>query len=109
MLSDDLAFASITDLGALIRTKHASSAEIVAAAIERTQRLDPKLNTYITFLPDRALQQAREADAELAAGHDRGPLHGIPVSIKDHIDTAGIPTSAGAKSRLTNIPASDAR
>lgn len=105
---DDPAFASITELGGLLRSRASSSEELVAALIGRTRRLDQRLNSYITFVPDQALAAAREADAALRRGDDRGPLHGIPVSVKDHIATAGIPTSAGARFRLTNVPDEDA-
>jgi aspartyl-tRNA(Asn)/glutamyl-tRNA(Gln) amidotransferase subunit A len=66
------------------------------------------LNSFITLIPDAALEEARQMDAEIARGQYRGPLHGIPISIKDHIDTAGIRTTAGAKSRVANVPAADA-
>ena len=82
--------------------------ELVQATLDRTKRLDPMLNTYITFLPEAALAQAATVNAEIARGHYRGPLHGIPISIKDHIDTAGVRTSSGAKSRLTRVPTADA-
>ena len=107
-MSDELAYASIADLSRQIRQKQISSEEIVKALIGRTEKIGPKLNAYITFLPDRALQQAREADQAIARGAYAGPLHGVPISIKDHIDTAGIPTTGGARARLTNIPATDA-
>lgn len=107
-MSDELAYASIADLGAQLRQRKISSEEIVKAAIERTTRLGSKLNAYITFLPERALEQARQADQAIKRGGYIGPLHGIPISIKDHIDTAGVPTSGGARARLTNIPETDA-
>ena len=107
-MSDELAYASIVELGTRLRRRELSSEELVRALIARTEQLDPKLNSYITFLPERALDDARAADARLTRGDDLGPLHGIPVSVKDHIDTAGIRTSAGAKYRLTNVPATDA-
>jgi len=107
-LSDELAYASIAELGSRIQRREISSEEIVKASVERTQKLDSKLNSYITFLPEKALEQARKADQELRRGNYLGMLHGIPVSIKDHIDTAGIPTTAGAKFLMNNIPQKDA-
>jgi Asp-tRNA(Asn)/Glu-tRNA(Gln) amidotransferase A subunit family amidase len=107
-LSDDIAFASLRELGTKLRRREISSEEIVRIAIERTKKLDPKLNSYITFLPDHALQQARAADDALRRGQDLGPLHGMPISLKDHIATAGVRTTAGAKFMLTNIPQADA-
>jgi aspartyl-tRNA(Asn)/glutamyl-tRNA(Gln) amidotransferase subunit A len=107
-LSDDLTYASIAQLGVRLRQKKTSAEEIVRAAIQRTQALDPTLNSYITFLPEAALEQARRADRQIRGGTDLGPLHGIPCSIKDHIDTSGIPTTAGARFRLSNVPTRDA-
>jgi aspartyl-tRNA(Asn)/glutamyl-tRNA(Gln) amidotransferase subunit A len=107
-LSDDLAFASITELGARLRRRDTSSEEIVKLSIDRTQKLEPKLNAYITFLPEQALEQARITDRAMRRGAYLGPLHGIPISIKDHIATAGIRTSAGARFMLNNIPQQDA-
>lgn len=77
-------------------------------AIDRAQKLDPKLNSYITFLPDQALKHARAADDALRRRQDLGPLHGMPISLKDHIATAGVRTTAGAKFMLTNVPQTDA-
>jgi aspartyl-tRNA(Asn)/glutamyl-tRNA(Gln) amidotransferase subunit A len=107
-LSDDLAFASITELGTRIRRREISSEEIVKVSIRRTQKLDPKLNSYITFLPEKALEQARAADQAMRHGEDFGPLHGIPISIKDHIATQGVRTTAGARFMLNNVPQHDA-
>ena len=84
--------------------------EVARSAFGRAQKLDHVLNSYITIQPEEAiLEQARLLDGELGRGQYRGPLHGIPISIKDHIDTAGIRTTAGARSRLTNVPSTDAR
>ena len=102
-----LDFASIADLGGMIRSRKIGVRELVTSAIERTKAVDPSLNSYITFLPDQALQQAETADREIAQGHYLGPLHGVPVSLKDHFDTEGIATTAGAKYRKGNIPKSD--
>ena len=107
-MSDELAYVSVADLGRLIRRKEVSCEEIVRQAVARTQALEPKLNSYITFQPEPALAQARAADDRLRRGEDLGPQHGIPVSIKDHIATAGVPTSAGARALLGNVPTKDA-
>jgi len=107
-MSRDLAFATIAELGPELRRRRLSCVELVQATLDRTKKLDQVLNTYITFLPDAALEQAKLVDAEIARGQYRGPLHGIPISIKDHIDTAGIRTTAGAKSRWARIPSTDA-
>jgi aspartyl-tRNA(Asn)/glutamyl-tRNA(Gln) amidotransferase subunit A len=107
-MSRDLTFLSIGQLSAEIRAHRLSCVEAVQFALERTQTLDKRLNSYITVLAEPAVNQAKELDVEIARGHYRGPLHGIPISIKDHIDTAGIRTTAGAKSRLGRVPTKDA-
>ena len=107
-MSADFAFASISELSQQVKQRRVSAVELTRAALDRTKKLDKVLNTYITLLPEAALEQAKQADAEIARGHYRGPLHGIPISIKDHIDTAGIPTTGGAKSRKNNVPVKDA-
>lgn len=104
----DLAFATIADLGSQLRRRTLSCVDLVHAVLDRTQQLDHKLNSYITLIPDQALAQAAAVDAELDRDHYRGPLHGIPISVKDHIDTAGIRTTAGARSRWARVPTVDA-
>jgi aspartyl-tRNA(Asn)/glutamyl-tRNA(Gln) amidotransferase subunit A len=103
----DLAFATLADVGPALRERRLSSVKLVSAILDRTRALEPRLNTYITFRPEAALAEAKQADSEIARGHYRGPLHGVPISIKDHIDTAGIRTTSGAKSRLDHVPAVD--
>lgn len=104
----DPAWMSIGELGQELAHRRLSCVEIVQATLDRTRQLDKTLNTYITMLADSALAEAKTVDAEIAKGRYRGPLHGIPVAIKDHIDTAGVRTTAGAKSRITNVPTTDA-
>jgi aspartyl-tRNA(Asn)/glutamyl-tRNA(Gln) amidotransferase subunit A len=104
----DPAWMSIGDLARALQRGQVSCVEIVQATLDRTKRLDKTLNTYITLLADSALAEAKIVDGEIAKGRYRGPLHGIPVAIKDHIDTAGVRTTAGAKSRITNVPTTDA-
>jgi aspartyl-tRNA(Asn)/glutamyl-tRNA(Gln) amidotransferase subunit A len=107
-MSLDPAFATIAELSREIQHRRLSCLELTQATLARTEKLDPILNTYITLLPDAALTQAKVLDTEIARGHYRGPLHGIPLSIKDHIDTAGIRTTSGAKSRWGRVPTADA-
>jgi aspartyl-tRNA(Asn)/glutamyl-tRNA(Gln) amidotransferase subunit A len=107
-MSGDASFQSVADLAADIHGRRISCADAAQQAFDRIHRLDPALNSFITLVSDAALAQARLLDDEIAHGKYRGPLHGIPISIKDHIDTAGIRTTAGARSRVTNIPATDA-
>src|SRR5213595_1651054 len=88
--------------------------ELAKLMLARIERLNPKLNAYITATAERALTQAKKAESELCAprgrkGHrDRGPLHGIPISLKDNIYTAGIRTTAGSKILKDFIPKEDA-
>ena len=99
---------TIRELGNHIRRREASVEEVVRAAIMRTERLDPKLNSYITNVAEQALDSAVRADTEIRQGQYRGPLHGVPISIKDHLDTAGIPTTAGSKVLQKRVPQTDA-
>jgi aspartyl-tRNA(Asn)/glutamyl-tRNA(Gln) amidotransferase subunit A len=79
---------------AALRAGAVSSVELTIASIERADRFDERLGTYICRADDAAIQAAKKADAELAAGHDRGPLHGIPIGVKDIVATADLPTTA---------------
>ncbi len=103
MNDTDLAFASIEEVAHLFRKRKLSPVELTKLMLARIERLNPKLNAYITVTADLALAQAKKAESELFAprgrkGHrDRGPLHGIPISLKDNIYTAGIRTTAGSK------------
>ena len=105
---DDDAFQSVADLGAAIHARRISCVKAAEQAYDRIHRLDPALNSFITLVSDAAFAQAKQLDDEIAHGKYRGPLHGIPISIKDHIDTAGIRTTAGARSRIGNVPTTDA-
>src|SRR5438034_206287 len=110
----ELAFASIEEVGKLFRNRKLSPVELAKLMLARIERLNPKLNAYITATAERALTQAKKAESELFAprgrkGHrDRGPLHGIPISLKDNIYTAGIRTTAGSKILKDFVPPNDA-
>jgi len=94
---EDLAYADIPTLAALIRTQQVSCAELTEMSLARLQRLDPKLHCVITLCAERARAQAQQLDLELKQGKYRGPLHGIPWGAKDLIETKGIRTTYGAK------------
>jgi aspartyl-tRNA(Asn)/glutamyl-tRNA(Gln) amidotransferase subunit A len=96
MTSDDLTFATVTELGRLIRAGAVSPVELAARAIERTETIGGRLNAVVTMTPELARTQARQAEEELAAGVDRGPLHGIPYGAKDLLAVPGFPTTWGA-------------
>jgi len=91
-----LAFSSIAELGASLRARTISSVELAKFFLARLELFGPKLNSVVTLLHERALAEAASADRELAAGNDRGPLHGIPYGVKDLIAARGGPTTWGA-------------
>ena len=93
---EDLAFATIPELADLVRRKKVSSLDLTQMYIARLRKYDPVLHFAITITEDRALAQAREADAEIAAGKYRGPLHGLPWGAKDLLSVKGYPTTWGA-------------
>ena len=105
---EDLAFLSVGELAPLIRAKKLSPAELVRIYLERIERLNPRLNAYLTVLAEEALAQARRAEQEIARRKWRGPLHGIPVAVKDNIETAGVRTTAGSKILAAYLPSQDA-
>jgi len=110
----DLAFASIEQVGRLFRARKLSPVELTKLMLARIDQLNPKLNAFITVTAEVALAQAKKAEAELFGprgrkGHrDRGPLHGIPISLKDNIYTKGIRTTAGSKILKGFVPQHDA-
>src|SRR5580693_7463372 len=107
----ELAFASIEEIARLFRQRKLSPVELTRIMLSRIVKLDPKLNSYITVTSDLALAQAKKAESELfsrKANRDRGPLHGIPISLKDNIYTQDIRTTAGSKILSKFIPQHDA-
>ena len=104
----DLAFAPLAQLSRWIETRKLTSERLTHLYLDRLQKFDPKLRCVITLTSDLALSQARQADREIAAGHYRGPLHGIPWGAKDLLDTAGIPTTYGAEPYRNRVPVQDA-
>ena len=99
---------TIQEFGRQLRTKATTSAELVDACLARIEAGNPATNAFILVMADEARRQAREADRELAAGRDRGPLHGVPLSIKDLIDVQGTATTAASRVRDGHIAAHDA-
>jgi aspartyl-tRNA(Asn)/glutamyl-tRNA(Gln) amidotransferase subunit A len=90
-----------------IRTRRLSPLELTEAYLRRIERANPALNAYVTVTTERALADARRATEEIAAGRYRGPLHGIPIGLKDLYDTAGIRTTAGSKVHADHVPTQD--
>jgi Asp-tRNA(Asn)/Glu-tRNA(Gln) amidotransferase A subunit family amidase len=104
----DIAFAPVTRLAGWIRRRQLTSERLTGIYLDRLKRYDPKLRCVITTTTDLAMQQAKAADREIAAGRYRGPLHGIPWGGKDLLDTAGIATTYGAEPFRNRVPAEDA-
>ena len=101
-------YQSVTELGRLLRSRELSSVELTQHFLERIERLDPHLNAYRLVCGERALAHARAADAQLGAGTDLGPLHGIPYAAKDLYDVEGLPTCAGTSLLRDNVAARSA-
>jgi Asp-tRNA(Asn)/Glu-tRNA(Gln) amidotransferase A subunit family amidase len=105
---DDIAYAPVTQLSRWIEQRKLTSTRLTEIYVKRLQQFGPKLRCVITLTTDHALEQAKQADAEIAAGKYRGPLHGIPWGGKDLLDTAGIPTTYGAEPYRNRVPKEDA-
>jgi len=103
----DIAFAPVTHLSRWIESGKITSERLTNIYLRRIEQFDPKLRCIITLTRDAALGQARKADAEIAAGRYRGPLHGIPFGVKDLLDTAGIATTYGAEPFRNRVPTVD--
>ena len=104
----DLAFMTIAEMGRRIDKKQLSPVELTTALIARAEALDPQLNAYLLPTFERALDRARAAEAEIAAGRYRGPMHGIPFGLKDIYATAGIRTTGHSRTCIDTVPAADA-
>ncbi len=105
MIVEDL---TIAEAARRIQAREVSPVELTRACLDRINRLDPDLNTFVTVIREQALAEAGQAEADIAAGRYRGALHGIPVSIKDSLATAGVRTTAGAKHLSDWVPDEDA-
>ncbi len=105
---DKLVYASATELARAIRTGEVSSEEVVTAYLLRIEKVNPKLNAIVQLIAEDAQAQAREADASLARGHIRGLLHGVPITIKDNIEVAGVICTGGTRGRASYVPKQDA-
>jgi aspartyl-tRNA(Asn)/glutamyl-tRNA(Gln) amidotransferase subunit A len=106
--ADDLASLSLSEASRRLSAKQVSSVELTQACLERIETYNPKVNAFITVLKTQALERAKAMDAEIKSGKRRGPLHGIPLALKDNIDTAGVRTTAGSAVFDDRIPTEDA-
>src|SRR5215472_6696563 len=103
----DLAFASAAELARLIATRALSPVELVEMVLARIERAQPVLNAFITVTAEEARTAARAAEAALMRGELSGPLFGVPFSVKDLVNTAGVRTTFGSVALAQNVPAAD--
>ncbi len=108
MTESELPFLSAAELGRRMARREISPVEVARSQLERIERLNPSLNCYLTVTADAALEEARRAEARIAAGKSHGPWDGVPIGWKDIFDTAGVRTTAGAKILANHVPAEDA-
>lgn len=108
MDKSQLPFLSATELASLIKSREVSPVEATEAYLERIPQIDGKLNSYITVTADRAMADARQAEQEIVSGNYRGPMHGIPIGIKDQVYTKGILTTGGSTILKDFVPSEDA-
>ena len=104
----DVVFQSVAELSRLIKSKQVSPVEVTEAYLTRIDNLDFKFNAYLTVCRQQALDQARQAEAAIARGEYLGPMHGIPVAVKDQLWTQGIRTTGGSRILAEFVPEEDA-
>ena len=105
---DEIIYASARTIAQAIRDKEASAVEVVEAHLRRIDEVNPKLNAVVHLAADRALSEARKADAATARGESDGPLHGVPMTVKDSHDAEGLVSTGGTKGRENFVPDRDA-
>jgi aspartyl-tRNA(Asn)/glutamyl-tRNA(Gln) amidotransferase subunit A len=99
---------TLGDAADLVRSKQVSPVDLARACLDRIERLNPRLNAFITVTAETAVAEARAAESEVLAGRWRGPLHGVPIALKDLVDTAGVRTTAGSALFADRVPTEDA-
>ncbi|HWS18502.1 MAG TPA: amidase, partial [Candidatus Elarobacter sp.] len=104
----ELPFLDLSEASRAVQKKEVSPVELTQACLARIERLNPKLNAFITVTDTAALEAARQAEAEIARGEWKGPLHGIPLAVKDLIETAGVKTTAASTVLKDHVPTADA-
>jgi amidase len=107
MAFTDVPFANITELAEAYKSRKLSPVEVTRQILERIERLDPSLHSYVTVTPEIALEQARKAEEEIGRGRVRGPMHGVPVGIKDLCETKGVKTTWGSTIYASYVPDAD--
>ena len=108
MSASELPLLPITRLSKLLHSHEITAVELTDAYLGRIESLDGKLKSFLTVTADRARTEAERADRELAQGRSRGPMHGIPIALKDLFDTAGIRTTGGSRVLWDRVPSQDA-
>ncbi len=106
--SSDLHLLDLSEASHAVQKKEVSPVELTQACLSRIEKLNPRLNAFITVTGTAALEAARKAEAEIARGEWKGPLHGIPLAVKDLIETAGVKTTAASAVLKENVPTADA-
>src|SRR5689334_1050237 len=104
----ELPLLELAEASLAVQKKEVSPVELTSACLERIERLNPRLNAFITVMDASALEDARKAEAEITRGEWKGPLHGIPLAVKDLIETADVKTTAASAVLKDNVPAADA-
>ncbi len=107
-MSRDVAMLDLSEASRSVASREISPVELTTACLERIDRLDQRLNSFITVTREHAMEEARTAEQEIMNGRLRGPLHGIPIAIKDNIDTAGVRTTAASGVFADRVPTEDA-
>ena len=108
MVNDDLCFLSIAEVSSLMRARTVSPVEVTEAHLARIERLNPTLNAFVTVMATEAREAAKRAESEIREGRWRGPLHGVPIGVKDIFDTAGVRTTNGSSFYRDHVPTTDA-
>ena len=103
-VAEDLTTLSVTEVSGMIHARTVTSTQLVKALLDRINTYNPKVNCYVTVMAKEALAQAEALDAEAKAGKFRGPLHGVPIGLKDNIDTAGTRTTAASPMFKDRVP-----
>ena len=103
-----LPYPDLAQASQAVQTKEASPVDMTQACLDRIERLNPQVNAFITVTPDAALEEARKAEAEIKRGEWKGPLHGMPLAVKDLVETAGVKTTAASKVLANNVTKEDA-
>jgi aspartyl-tRNA(Asn)/glutamyl-tRNA(Gln) amidotransferase subunit A len=107
-MAGELCYLSIAEAGALLKSNRLSPVELTKAFLGRIERIDSRIHSFVLVTPEEALRQAKAAEKEITSNRYRGPMHGIPIGLKDLIETAGIRTTAHSKVLIDHIPAEDA-